>query len=319
MKRWSVFFGVVASALTLGRVGHAEEKSRLVYAIGSSVSGCPEEIELRLRVVARLGYDPFSPQASRVVLARVERRNGVLVGSIELVDQAGSSSGRRELFSPRGRCDDLARAMALTISLTIDAERLAAGRVASDQGAGRASDAAGDVKASALTSRVHEVRLFTGANLANAILLLPSWAIGGGAFIGVGVGEYSLRLEARFMYSFATRLPVEGSLSGQTVDPGLAACRSFGPWGLCAVAQLGIERVRGYDFGDPPRAVTAIHGTLGPRVSLNFPQAAGFSWVVGLEPLLNLSRNHARIGGRDVWRSPLVSSTLLVGAETDFL
>jgi hypothetical protein len=58
-----------------------EEHARLVYVRETGAEKCPGEVDLRLRVVARLGYDPFSPQASQVVLARIEARAGELHGS----------------------------------------------------------------------------------------------------------------------------------------------------------------------------------------------------------------------------------------------
>jgi hypothetical protein len=316
-------FGLATLALGLLWVGtsRAEEKARLVYARGAGATGCPAEIELRLWVVARLGYDPFSPQASRVLLARVEQRAGRLFGTVELIDRDGLTSGRREVSSLKSRCDELSRTMALTISLTIDAERAAA---AQSQTAGRVGllvETSSDEPAeddAGLPHRLQDVRLFAGGSLAGAARLLPTFALGGEGYVGIGWRKYSLRLEARAMRSFYTDLPIEGSLSGETIDAGLVGCRSHGPFGLCLVTQLGIERVQSTGLGRP-HTVTALHGAAGPRLSLYFPQTPRLSMVFGVECLLNLSRNHARMASRDVWKSPLFSGTLLIGAETDFL
>jgi hypothetical protein len=135
----------------------------------------------------------------------------------------------------------------------------------------------------------------------------------------MGWRTFSLQLEARFIRSFSSDLSPNGSIYGETIDTGVTGCRSFGPTGLCLVTQLGIERIRS---GGLPNAhsVTAVHGAAGPRFSLYFPQPQSrLSVFFGVEALLNLSLNHARMMSRDVWKSPLVSGTLLVGAETDFL
>lgn len=314
---------VFAAGLLPARTGHAEEKARLVYARGPGVPECPAEIELRLWVIARLGYDPFNPQASRVVLARVEKRGGQLVGTVELVDQAGLSSGRRELAAPKGGCGELSRAMALTISLTIDAERATAIRNPSGArfgivgGGASSDDPPAEPEPMPAPHRSREVRLFAGAALAGAFRILPGFAMGGGGYLGIGWRAYSLQLEARALQSFRAELPVEGSLTGQVVDPGLAGCRSFGPTGLCLVTQLGIERVRSSGLYRKD-TVTALHAAAGPRFSWYFPQTPRLSMVFGAEALLNISRNHARMVGREVWKSPLLSGILVIGAETDF-
>jgi hypothetical protein len=314
---------VVATGLLAARPAHAEEKARLVYVRGSGTAGCPAEIDLRLSVVARLGYDPFSPQASRVVLARIERRRAALVGIVELVNDAGLSSGRRELYAPKRRCDELARSMALSISLTIDPERALAARASGHSGGGVAFSALpaeppSPEPAPPTPYRTHDLRLFAGVTALAAEGLLPTFALGGGAHLGIGWRSLSLQLEARLMTSFRHDLPSGGSLNGQTADSGLVGCRSFDLIGACVVAQLGIERVRSHELVDLA-TVTKIHGAAGPRFLLYFPQGTHVSLVVGLEGLLNLSRNRARMHRTDVWRSPLLSAALVVGAETDFL
>lgn len=309
---------MLVAGLLSARAAHAEEKARLVYARGSGTAGCPAEIDLRLSVVARLGYDPFSPQASRVVLARIERRRAALVGVVELVNEAGLSSGRRELSAPKRRCDELARAMALSISLTIDPERALAVHPP-ERGVGAFSSLPADPPPeSESPHRARPLRLFAGATLAGAQSLLPTFALGGGAYLGIGWQSFSLQIEMRLMTSFRRTLEPGGSLSGQTADPGLAGCRAFKQFGACLVAQLGTERVRSHDNGDP-RTVTKIHAAAGPRYLMYFPQGPQLTLVAGVEGLLNLSRNQARMYYRDVWDSPLLSGTILFGAETDFL
>jgi hypothetical protein len=82
---------------------------------------------LRLAVIARLGYDPFSPTANKTIVAVIERKGDELRGRIELVNAASDSQGVRELTVPADRCWDLVRAMALSMSIAIDPERASAG------------------------------------------------------------------------------------------------------------------------------------------------------------------------------------------------
>jgi hypothetical protein len=315
---------VLALVLSPARSARAEAKARLVYARGPGTGSCPLEIELRLLVVARLGYDPFSPQASRVVLARIEKHGARLVGVVELVNQDGVSSGRRELAASRRHCDELSRAMALSISLTVDPERVIAKRGATAAGGSGAFGSSAPEPAAELSSpepaarRADELRLYGGVTVAGAARLLPSFAMGGGGYLGLGFRSFSLQLEARIMQSFQSDLSPNGSLSGETIDPGLTACRAFERLGLCLVTQLGIERVRATG-PFRPRTISALHAAAGPRFLVYFPQDARLTLVAGLEGLFNLSLNHARMSGKEIWNSPLLSGTIVIGAETDFL
>lgn len=319
---------LVAAAAWLGlqlmaNRGQAEEKARLVYSRSPGTS-CPAEIELRLSIVARLGYDPFSPQASRVVLARIERRAHRLIGVVELVDREGSSSGRRELYAARGRCAELARALALSISLTIDAERAQARLVHDEPGDAdiavsrpRAQEIEPEPLPASTALPTQSARLFSGAMLVAAQGSLPGFALGGHAYVGMGWHRESLRLEARFMQSFQRDLPEGSTIDGRTLDPGVAACRSWDRIEACVVGQLGILRVRSHGERNP-RTVTETHGQLGPRFLLYFPGPI-VSLVIGAEGLFNLSFNDVRMHRREVWRSPLFSGSMLIGLEANFL
>jgi hypothetical protein len=317
--KWLLGMAALSAAVFAGSPAHAEEKARLVYS-RSPGTHCPAEIELRLSIVARLGYDPFSPQASRVILARVERRARQLIGTVELVDAEGASSGRRELFAARGHCSELARALALSVSLTIDAER-----TLKRGGTGDSSD--GPVQLSPPSSAVEAApppspgpqtpRLFSGGMLGGAQGLLPGFALGATVYVGMGWRYWSVRLETRFMQSFRRDLGDGVTLDGHTIDPSLTGCRSSDRLQVCLVGQLGIIRVRSH--GEPdPSTISKTHGSLGPRFMLSFP-GDSVSVLLGLESLLNLSANNARMHSREVWRSPVLSATLLVGVETDFL
>ena len=67
---------------------HAGEKTqtRLVYVLGAGASACPPQMQLRMAVTARLGYDPFSATAPRTVIAAIEEKSGQLEGKVELID-----------------------------------------------------------------------------------------------------------------------------------------------------------------------------------------------------------------------------------------
>lgn len=98
----------------------AAPMSRLVYVKGAGAEACPEPMQLRTAVIARLGYDPFNVTASRTIIAIIERAGDKLRAKIQLVNDESSSQGVRELDTPHDQCGELIRAMALSISIAID-------------------------------------------------------------------------------------------------------------------------------------------------------------------------------------------------------
>lgn len=323
---WSGVWALLV-AFALPAVSQAEEKARLVYVRGDGAQDCPAELDLRLWVMARLGYDPFSPQASRVVIARVEARDHQLFSSVEVADQEGLSTGRRELSSNGERCQELARAMALSISLAIDPER-----------AGLARDESGPVSApptasppsppSAQSPRVPAApvakrettasHVFVRGTFESGVGQLPGVAAGGALGVGLGWRVVSLALEGRGALSLGEELTPGGSLNGSLLTAGLAACAHFGARGLCAVGYVGQQRLGTHDIAQPASS-SGLYVGLGPRLVLEVPLTHRFALAVGLEGVFNATRNRAVLTGREVWKAPVIAGTLRIGVDTHFL
>ena len=301
-------------------VARAEEKARLVYVRGAGADDCPEEVDLRLWVMARLGYDPFSPQASRVVLARVEAREQRLEGTVEVVDQEGKSQGRRELSSQSQKCQELARALALSISLAIDPERA----VSHDSTPAKAPEptppppAPEPVAPPVAPAASPRPTWFTSLALAGSIGTLPATAFGGVGAVGLRGKSLSLALEGRALQSLSRELSPRGTLSGALLGGGLAACWSGDILGLCATGQIGGQRLGSADVARPSSS-TGLYVGLGPRVGARLPLGRSFALALGLEGLFALFRNTAQLSGAVVWKTPAAAGTLLLGIESHFL
>ena len=125
MGRFALVLRVFVVASALSGTAAASPQWRLIYIREAGAASCPEEMELRLAVAARLGRDPFSSGAMRVVVARIGSKRDDLTGSVELIDEAGISRGRREISSAAAKCDELAHAVAISISIAIDPEHVA--------------------------------------------------------------------------------------------------------------------------------------------------------------------------------------------------
>jgi hypothetical protein len=306
-------------------VARAEERARLVYVREPGAEKCPAEIDLRLRVVARLGYDPFSPQASRVVLARISATTRALDGSVELVDERGISSGKRALGSPPENCEQLARAMALSISLAIDPERELAPEPTPSRAAPRSeaekTSPAPMPRPSAVpparAARGH--RFFAGVALAGSVGALPEPGLGAFGFVGYRGRWASLSLEARAQQSFGQDLSPRGSLHGSLIGPGLSGCGIVRDFAVCAVSVIAVQRLVSEDVSDP-KASAGLFAGIGPRLTWRLGlQKDGFGLSFSAEGLVNVSPNTARFSDTNVWKTPVFSGHALIGIETPFL
>lgn len=323
---WALIVGVAMPA-----AAKAEEKARLVYVRGEGAEACPAEVDLRLWVMARLGYDPFSPQASRVVIARVEARDHQLFSSVEMADQHGLSTGRRELSSKNERCQDLARAMALSISLVIDPERASLVRDESGAGPAPAAPATAPPPATPARATSSSAAAAPGAKQAgpstHVVLrgalesgagVLPGWALGGTLGVGLRSRVISLALEGRGALSLGRDLTPRGSLTGSLLLARLLGCLHFEAVGLCAAGYLGQQRLGTSDVAQPQTSAGSYFG-FGPRVELELPLTRGLAVMVGVEGVVNVTRNRALLTGLEVWKAPAVGGTLSMGVAAHFL
>lgn len=131
-----------AGCLCLSLLGWAERAARAVPFSATleytARPGCPDATELKAIVTSRLGYDPFTENASNHVLMRISARGASLDGSIEWRDSTGSWAGDQMFSRVSGDCLSLVRAMGLAVAVQI--QLLATAREAADDHA--ASDPA---------------------------------------------------------------------------------------------------------------------------------------------------------------------------------
>jgi hypothetical protein len=107
--------------LSLPASASAAPAARLIYGRTPEASSCPAEGALRRAVAARVGYDPFFPWAKETILVHVWREHGRHRARVELLDDQGMTRGARELSSAAPDCTELFDAMALAISISLDA------------------------------------------------------------------------------------------------------------------------------------------------------------------------------------------------------
>jgi hypothetical protein len=120
LLRALVAFGVVAAKddLAFAETGPGV---RFVYSDRSNAN-CPDESSLRSAARQRLGFDPFTPSARSTVYATITRTARGLRGEIRL-DSPGRESAAHSIESVSSDCAELGKAMALAISIAVDATR----------------------------------------------------------------------------------------------------------------------------------------------------------------------------------------------------
>lgn len=77
---------------------------------------CPDETALRQLVAARLGSDPFLPEAASVVTVKVQA--GAPVQAEVALESPGAPTRRKTLSG--GDCTELMQSVAVTVALVVD-------------------------------------------------------------------------------------------------------------------------------------------------------------------------------------------------------
>jgi hypothetical protein len=284
--------------------------------------------------MARLGYDPFSPRASRVVISRVESRGDRLVSNLEVIDAGGMSTGQRELTAKPGRCGELARALALSISLAIDPERASQPLATSPQPP-QAAVAVADQRAAppdvepptpsaresvgAAAEPPPEVtRGFAALTVASSLGTLPGLSLGATASLGLRLPSLAVSLDALGEVALPRQLEPRGQLAGVLLGGGISLCAVSGAWEACAVGRAAAQRLAASEVVRPGASYGPFLG-LGPRLVRALPLGRQVALTAGLEGLLHLTRNSAQLSGREVWRTPPLSGSLQLGVRTPFL
>lgn len=329
MRRWLGRAGwlIAWAGICWPRPALAEEKARLVYVRGSGAEDCPNEVQLRLWVIARLGYDPFSPQASRVVIARIEGRAQQLQATVEVADQQGVSTGRRDLSSKAAQCQELARALALSISLAIDPERASAAPAQAAPASVPEPTAPTEPPAPVLlpskatepaaTHNSATWRLTVGAAFVGASGVLPGPAWGGSIDIGIRRHWLSLAFEGRGLKALARELQPRGELSGSLLGSAVVGCGHLDAFRLCLVGQVARQGLSSSGVTRPSSS-SAPYAAVGGRLGWAWPFARHFALLLGLEATVNLTRNSAALDMLQVWKAPSFGGALTSGIETRF-
>lgn len=300
----------------------AEEPAtaRLVFERAGEAARCIDETELRERVAARLGRDPFVEEATVEARVRIDAVDGARYRAvIELVD--GEVHTRRELESARADCADLADALALALSLAVDPTSLLApvrrahGPPASPTPEPPAAPAAPrEVETSPpppSTDVSADVSLRFAAHVFGSWGVAPEVSGGLALSTGLRIDDFSIDLELR------TELPTEvtgvnGTVRGAPFTAGIVPCAHVEVVTLCALARGGAFWGEAVE-AESARSGTAPYLALGVRGGLEIPLSRGVALAVLGEVSAPLIGTQLVLGSELVWETPPVGVSLGAG------
>ena len=286
----------------------------LDYDRGPGAEACPDVSGFESIVRARVGHDPFVAPASVRARVRIVRKDGELIGTLEV-----DGSRARAIRSASRDCDEIVASIALALAIRIDPSSLApmpappieqAPPAAPEQ---KAREAGADITpAPAPSTPSPTPQSFTLRSSIGALAAIGSGPqLTGGATLQLGVRsrDVSVGLEGR------VDLPTdEGAASGGRVRAGLLAgtllpCLHHQVLLGCMLATVGVLRASGESVLESKSEsipVVAVGARLGVELPISGPFLVRFH-LDGLAPLI---RPTLRLDASPVWRAPAFSGAL---------
>lgn len=304
------------------RAASAEEhpQARLEYTRGAGAAECPDEAELKSVVAARLGYDPFSPDAARVVAVGVARQGSGLVAHLEV--RGAAARGSRDLQSSTRDCRELIDSLAVAIAIGIDP--LSLSRVPSSL----PPLPAAELKAAqppepplpaavptVIDARPEKPRASDPVRLRASIGPLvsfgaaPSTNLGITAQVGVRWRAVSIGLEGRADFPVSQQAVDGGRVSASLLAATVLPCAHYGVLLGCLLGTFGALRAEGESVTTPLRE-TKLYAAIGGRLGVEIPLGSIFAIGVHGDLFAPLTQITLRLNDRDVWTTPAVAGGL---------
>lgn len=298
-------------------VASASPSAKLVYVRGEGAQACPAEADVRQAVVARLGYDPFFPIASKTVLLQIRRDDALHAyrGALQIVGDDGNLQGSRDLVSRGDDCAELVRTMALAVSLAVDdLDETPSSDTPSARAPSPPVEATEKKKPSSPPPSDRDrapspLRFDLSAGPTVSFGTAPSAALGASGAITLRYGRVGARLDLRGELPSSTSFAPNGLVSTNTATAILAGCIYPSAPFVCLGGGAGwiwsrTDRIQQPSSDDTPLALLLA------RVGVDVPLGR----MLYLEPLLegtfHLTRPHVQVDGSDVFQTYLFAGTL---------
>jgi hypothetical protein len=358
MWEWgSVLPCLAAASILVARTALAADAPsgiRLAYADRSGAN-CPTEASLRAAAASRLGYDPFTPTGHATVSVTITRTSRGLKGEIRVDDPSREGAASRSIESSSGDCAELGKAMALAISIAVDAMRAsfaAAGRSSPTATRERASDPAGpappppgtDAQDEHLVPPAVEPELLGDGSIASDIPRKPrmpvaasdlegsGWQVSlhgltsvgfapgvtAGGALGAGwVGRnQSIEVEGRADFPQSTAHGT-GSIRVWPLLFTVAPCVNVRGWAFCGLGRVGSLHGSGHGFGYDLSGWSFL-ATVGARLANEAILSKPLRFRVFFDLDWIATTNSFDVDGRSAWATSTWAVSLGLGLTTRF-
>jgi hypothetical protein len=291
-----------------------EERARLQFQVAPRLaSSCPDEESFRLKVAARLGYQPFTGGGPHEVTVDIRSTPTGIVARATVRHGGQSAPGVRTLDGKTEQCEAVIAALATAVALAVDPVRANTEVAAVPPTAPAPWQPTPPPMAPTLPMppilpnrpapppQTEPVRpsapvLFFGtANGLVSVGVLPGTAFGGELGVGGRFRSASLELGGRAeVMPSAIRLASGDAVEATIFSGVLSPCALLYQANLCGLVRLGALQGRAPEVQNPSLG-TSLYAAAGARVGYSLE----LSRVVGLRALVSLE-------------IPLVRTTLVV-------
>jgi hypothetical protein len=322
LLRSSIVAPAIFAILVRSSVAEAGDRARLVVTREKGAGECPDERGLRDEVGARLGYEPFTPDAPSLVVVLFRREGATFRATVQMRDAAGNVKGERTLSSSHGDCEELASTTTLTISILLDPRssmpppRPSEPEPVPDVATPSATDQPSSKSALPPLVPSYPTRLRVTATGIGSLGNAPAPAAG--LLVGVGAEHRWWSASAEFRTDWPASDAIN-SLEARTRFTGgnLVPCAHLG--NACACGVLSLGAIQGDVGGASPSRQSTFHAMIGPRVGLSIPIDRWLWLDAHVDASYALTRTTLRVAGSDLWSTSTMSGLVGVGILGRFL
>ena len=275
---------------------------RLEYRVEPASVACPDEATFRSAMAARLGVDPFEDGARASLQVIIQPSTAGHRAEIALIDEAGAKK-TRQLSGTRTDCADLGEALALSLSVAVEAFTASPPAVV-------APAPLPPLPAPPPPAPTPVTPVLPFAPLGGGVALGMAPSPAGVLWVGGGVQRRSLSLALEGRFQFPAGIAVEGGrVDVASLSLELVPCVELRPLRVCALLSGGALRSWATHLEAARESVTPLAG-LGGRLEISVPLFwrlffSGIAEVRGA-----LAQTALRVGAREVWVTPPVGGVV---------
>jgi hypothetical protein len=306
----------------------------LGYDTSHAETSCPDEASFRNLVAARLGYDPFAPQAPDRVDIEIIKNGNQLRGHASVQHAGTSISGGREIIGQPHECEALAAALATTVAIALDPVRAMSPTEALPPlppailrsppppvtSVPTPQSEAAPVRETPRASPppAERLKLFGTAAGVASVAAAPSVTLGGEVGVGLSIRAFSLELMGRAEATpGATRVPSGDELEVTIFSAAVVPCANLSGFHACAFGRIGALQGYAPDV-TVPTIQTSVFASAGVRAGYTVDLTRILSLRGDLEVGFPIVRTSLQIDGAPVWNASPVVGALSLGVVVRF-